>query len=562
MPQPNISSPNDEDTIIEKINRLNFEDLQSRDAPDDDYSDYSDDSDDSDSEGPHQEDINGAHLHDHTNVFSSERGDILQKYSVSTDSQVKTPKILKDKSQRATIQTVLDPRTFKALAKYISNETLTRINGCISTGKEANIYYATKDEEPEPEPEESKKNIEIQNGLSKNNLENQNPSKTSDPSKKTIVKHYAIKIYKTSILIFKDRERYVSGEFRFKNFNQSNPRKMIKIWAEKEFRNLKRLILNNIYCPKPLEVKNNILIMDLLSEHDDGWPSPKLKDFNFIDNFQINFFYFKVLIILRKLYQNCRLIHADLSEYNIIIHRSKIYIIDVSQSVEPNHPMSLDFLRMDIKNINDFFQSKKKIDIIMEKNIFEFIIEDLNDLIIKYHSNQNNNDDHINTYNNQFQTNFNDIDDLEIDNNNDGKNDRILLEILTKLPLKLTDEDKLNDEVFRSTHLITTLHALQEDDDFADFENGKLTTFKSLISKNPQPSKSTEKNSNETSTNKDKSKEDEWEERNVLLKGKKFEDKDAKKSRKKEAKEKAKEKRKTKMKKYDKKRAIKKTQKK
>lgn len=68
---------------------------------------------------------------------------------------------------------------------------------------------------------------------------------------------YAIKIYKTSILVFKDRERYVRGEFRFRHgFNKSNPRKMVKMWAEKETRNLKRCVsgqcdgidtLNSIY---------------------------------------------------------------------------------------------------------------------------------------------------------------------------------------------------------------------------------------------------------------------------------------------------------------------------
>ena len=51
----------------------------------------------------------------------------------------------------------------------------------------------------------------------------------------------AVKIYKTSILVFKDRERYVAGDFRFRHgFNKSNPRKMVSMWAEKERRNLRR----------------------------------------------------------------------------------------------------------------------------------------------------------------------------------------------------------------------------------------------------------------------------------------------------------------------------------
>ncbi len=79
---------------------------------------------------------------------------------------------------------------------------MTEINGCISTGKEANVYHAYGPDN----------------------------------------KEFALKIYKTSILIFKDRERYVNGEFRFrKGHCKSNPRKMIKMWAEKELRNLKRI---------------------------------------------------------------------------------------------------------------------------------------------------------------------------------------------------------------------------------------------------------------------------------------------------------------------------------
>ena len=51
----------------------------------------------------------------------------------------------------------------------------------------------------------------------------------------------AIKVYKTSILVFKDRDRYVSGEYRFrKGYSRRNPRKMVRLWAEKELRNYSR----------------------------------------------------------------------------------------------------------------------------------------------------------------------------------------------------------------------------------------------------------------------------------------------------------------------------------
>lgn len=37
-------------------------------------------------------------------------------------------------------------------------------------------------------------------------------------------------MYKTSILVFKDRDKYVSGEYRYRHgYCRSNPRKMVKV---------------------------------------------------------------------------------------------------------------------------------------------------------------------------------------------------------------------------------------------------------------------------------------------------------------------------------------------
>lgn len=48
----------------------------------------------------------------------------------------------KDKSDRATTDQVLDPRTRMILFKMLNQNVITEINGCISTGKEANVYHA------------------------------------------------------------------------------------------------------------------------------------------------------------------------------------------------------------------------------------------------------------------------------------------------------------------------------------------------------------------------------------------------------------------------------------
>ncbi|EQL38208.1 Atypical/RIO/RIO1 protein kinase [Blastomyces dermatitidis ATCC 26199] len=245
-----------------------------------------------------------------------------------------------DKSDRATSEQVLDPRTRMILLQMINRNVVSEVNGCLSTGKEANVYHAVSCLEDDGEPLQR-----------------------------------AIKVYKTSILVFKDRDKYVSGEFRFRQgYNKSNNRSMVKVWAEKEMRNLKRLYSAGIPCPEPLFLRLHVLVMGFLG-NSKGFAAPRLKDVDLTGpdpEEQWKTLYIELLGHMRTMYQECRLVHADLSEYNILYHKSKLYIIDVSQSVEHDHPRSLEFLRMDIKNVTDFFR-RKGVHTLSERTIFEFI---------------------------------------------------------------------------------------------------------------------------------------------------------------------------------------------
>jgi RIO kinase 1 len=246
-----------------------------------------------------------------------------------------------DKSERATAEQVLDPRTRMILLQMINRRIVSEINGVISTGKEANVYHAMS---------------------------------LNDQGSEI---HRAIKVYKTSILVFKDREKYVAGEFRFKQgYNKSSNRAMVKVWAEKEMRNLKRIHAAGIPSPDPIYLRLHVLAMDFVGDSK-GVPAPRLKDVEFVDGDPLprwRSLYIEILSYMRILYQECRLVHADLSEYNILYHNDKPYIIDVSQSVEHDHPRSLDFLRMDIKNINDFFK-RKDVAIISDRKTYELIVQ-------------------------------------------------------------------------------------------------------------------------------------------------------------------------------------------
>jgi len=240
---------------------------------------------------------------------------------------------IKDKSDRATVENCLDPRTMLQIEKMINNQKISKLFGCVSTGKEANVYLA-------------------EGSMDLINRE----MFAADVNGVIPVREYAVKIFKTSILIFKDRERYVSGEFRFRNGHcKGNPRKMVKLWAEKEVRNLKRIHITNglIKVPYPYILKNNIIVMEFVGEN--GKAAPRLRDANLAD---WNASYMQTILIIRRLYNSCKLVHADLSEYNLLYHKDEVWVIDVSQAVEHDHPMALDFLRRDCSIIQDFFSKK------------------------------------------------------------------------------------------------------------------------------------------------------------------------------------------------------------
>lgn len=332
----NAGLPNFCAAISEKLNQVDLN--EDEEVEDEIYDDYDDFFYDSDNEGINQK--HTTKTHGHTSNFQGNSSKIanfqpndklFRRYATKINiDRYEGPQLapsavnilnekkrsmennrirVKDKSDRATCEQVLDPRTRIILFKMINKGIIDEINGCISTGKEANVYHA-----------KSSTGIE-----------------------------FAIKIYKTSILVFKDRDKYVSGEFRFRHgYCRSNPRKMVRLWAEKEMRNLNRLHQAGINSPRPIMLKSNVLLMDFIGTK--GCPAPKLKDV-VLDSSKPEELYRECIEIMWKLYNKCKLVHADLSEYNILYHEGSLVIIDVSQSVEHDHPRAFEFLRKDCTNI-------------------------------------------------------------------------------------------------------------------------------------------------------------------------------------------------------------------
>lgn len=80
------------------------------------------------------------------------------------------------------------------------------------------------------------------------------------------------------------------------------------------------------------------------------------------------------MMIVRRMYQRCKLVHADLSEYNLLYYKEEVWVIDVSQAVEHDHPMALDFLRRDCSIVQDFFQKKLE-RVLTTQDTFSFVTD-------------------------------------------------------------------------------------------------------------------------------------------------------------------------------------------
>ncbi|XP_075980219.1 serine/threonine-protein kinase RIO3 [Anticarsia gemmatalis] len=247
-------------------------------------------------------------------------------------------KMLDRKESHATAEMGLDEPTRLILFKLINNGLLEDINGVISTGKESVVLHANGD--------------------------------TSYPDL-TVPKECAIKVFKTTLNEFKTRDKYIEADYRFKNrFSKQNPRKIVHMWAEKEMHNMIRMKKIGLNCPDMVCLKKHILLMSFIGK--DNKPAPKLRDV-ILKAEKWQSVYNEVVEAVHKLYNVGHMIHADLSEYNILWWENKCWFIDVSQSVQPDHPNGLEFLLRDCRNIANFFEKKGVADMKSGEDLFKSI---------------------------------------------------------------------------------------------------------------------------------------------------------------------------------------------
>jgi RIO kinase 1 len=174
----------------------------------------------------------------------------------------------------------------------------------------------------------------------------------------------AVKIYRVEHCDFKSMWKYLISDYRFEKIRKERWHVVIN-WARREFKNMQIAFEANVSLPRPIAVYENILVMEFIGEN--GIPAPTLAQLE-KENLDWQKIYEQVKNEMIKL-TKAGIIHTDLSAFNIL-YFDKAYFIDFSQGVTEKHPLALQFLERDVKNVNEFFRKRN---VKIDENLFEHL---------------------------------------------------------------------------------------------------------------------------------------------------------------------------------------------
>src|SRR3989475_3155929 len=215
----------------------------------------------------------------------------------------------KDSESRKTYDEVFDHAALLTIADLITDGVISTLDYPVSTGKEANVFHATGPD-----------------GRAK-----------------------AVKIYRIANATFRNISVYIDGDPRFKKVKRAI-RPTLWAWAQKEYKNLVRMEDAGVRVPTPERVHNNVLVMEYIG--DETQPAPALREVRLEDPTAV---YADVVANLQAI-RKAELVHADMSEYNLLCWDGRAVVIDVGQAVTLDHPRASEWFKRDVGNIARFFR--------------------------------------------------------------------------------------------------------------------------------------------------------------------------------------------------------------
>lgn len=229
---------------------------------------------------------------------------------------------------------IFDERTMIYLSKFFNKGIIETLLRPIARGKEADLYIATPG---------SAKSVEG-------------------------IERVAIKFFRVETSSFFKMQDYIIGDRRFtKKIARRSKIGIITEWCKKEFINLQLAARAGINAPRPLMFHGTILAMSFIGNGET--PAPQLRHCELDEPGKTMG---KILRDAGALYRK-GLVHADLSEYNILMHMGEPYMIDFGQAVDSGHPNAMLFLRRDVTNILSYFLKRYGIEKDAEEEVARII---------------------------------------------------------------------------------------------------------------------------------------------------------------------------------------------
>jgi RIO kinase 1 len=134
-------------------------------------------------------------------------------------------------------------------------------------------------------------------------------------------------------------------------------REMIAVqWASAEFASLSQLHQAGAPVPYPVQVLGTELVLEFIGEPD-GTAAPRLAETRPGPD-ELAALWAQLVDALLTL-AGLGLAHADLSAYNLLVHRGRLVLIDLPQAVDViSHPRGAEFLDRDAANVARWFSAR------------------------------------------------------------------------------------------------------------------------------------------------------------------------------------------------------------
>jgi len=214
----------------------------------------------------------------------------------------------RESHQRKLLDEFFDHATLLAVSRLVSHGQIDSIDFPISTGKEGGVFRATKGEE-----------------------------------------FRAVKIYRISNTTFRHLPAYALEQLR-REASVRNFGGLIYAWTRREHTILGRLKEAGVRAPIPYGHYRNLLVMEFIGTAEGA--APRLNT-AFIERPEA--LYEDLVVQVGRMVRDAKLVHGDLSPYNVLWFEERVVLIDVAQAVAREHPGAPALLQRDIVNFAKYF---------------------------------------------------------------------------------------------------------------------------------------------------------------------------------------------------------------